>query len=196
MAALGLLAVKTIHPFLAVNDPVIGGVLAVEGWAPDYVLVAAQNEFTNHHYAKLCVTGGPLEVGAPLSQYQTYAELGTAVLLKLGMATNQVVAVPAPYVRQDRTYTAARALKDWLRKNAGAVTGVHVITVGAHSRRSRLLYAKALGKGYTVGMTAVPDRNYDELHWWRSSQGFRNVTGEVIAYVYARLFFWPRTVVN
>src|SRR5256885_15730962 len=70
------LALRTIHPFLAVTHPVSGGVLVIEGWSPDYALKAALQELTSNHYDKLFVTGGPLEWGAPLSEYKTYAELG------------------------------------------------------------------------------------------------------------------------
>ena len=31
-----VVSVKCVHPFLAVNDPVPGGALVVEGWMPDY----------------------------------------------------------------------------------------------------------------------------------------------------------------
>jgi hypothetical protein len=191
LAFLGWLLVKSIHPFLAANEPVFGGVLAVEGWGTDYVLTAARDQYRSHKYEKLCVTGGPLEFGAPLAEYKTYAERGAAVLLQLGMSTNDVTAVPAAFVRQDRTYAAARALKAWLGTNQSSVARIDVVSGGPHARRSRLLYQKAFGKGYEIGIMAVPDRSYDPAHWWRSSQGFRSVTDEAIAYIYARLFFWP-----
>ena len=28
-------------------------------------------------------------------------------------------------------------------------------------------------------------------HWWRSSEGVRDVLGETVAWLYARFFFWP-----
>ena len=83
--SLAIVAVKKVQPFLAVTDPVAGGALVVEGWAPDYALEEAVVEFQRHHYTKLYVVGVPLEKGAPLSEYKTYAELGAATLLKLGL---------------------------------------------------------------------------------------------------------------
>jgi len=44
---------------------------------------------------------------------------------------------------------------------------------------------------FLVCVIAVPVRTFDPEHWWRSSQGFRLVTGELLAYTYARLFFHP-----
>ncbi len=181
-----VVAVRSVHPFLAVNDPKPGGALVVEGWASDAAMAAVVAEFKQNHYERLF---GPLEEGAPLSDYKTYAELGAAVLLKLGLGTNQVQAVPAPRVRQDRTYAAAVALRDWLRAHGPAPKRFNLLTVGPHARRSRLLFEKALGKDAIVGVRALPEENYDPNHWWQSSQGFRVVTGEVIAYVYVRLLF-------
>jgi uncharacterized SAM-binding protein YcdF (DUF218 family) len=184
-----VLLAHRIHPFLAVNDPVPGGVLVVEGWAPDSALKDALAEFHSNHYDKVFVTGIHLEHGGPLSEYDNYAELGTAVLIKLGMPTNAVQAVPTPRVIQDRTYTSATELKKWLREHSMPVSKINLYTSGPHARRSRLLYEKAMGKAVTIGVIAAPVDDYDPDHWWRSSPGVRNVTGEAIAYLYARLLF-------
>jgi len=191
MAVLVLVAVREIQPFLAVSDPLPGGVLVVEGWAPDYVLAAANAEFKRNHYAGLFVTGIPLERGIPLAEYKNYAYLATAVLIKLGLSTNEVQAVPTESIRRDRTYAMALSLKHWWREHQMAPTQVNLITTGAHARRSRLMYEKALGKGVAVGVVAIPANDYDDRHWWRSSQGVRTVLDETIAYAYAKLLFHP-----
>ena len=191
LAALALLAARTLYPFLAVTDPVPGGVLVVEGWVPDHMLKAAIAEYKRDHYAGLFVTGIPLTQGAPLSEYTNYAYLGAATLLKLGMSTNDVQAVPTGVIRRDRTYAMALSLKSWWREHNMAPTKVNLVTGGPHARRSRLLFEKALGQGVSVGVIAIPANDFDERHWWNSSQGVRIVTGEALAYVYARLLFYP-----
>ena len=194
MVALALVAslvfgARRLHPFLAVNAPVRGGVLVVEGWAPDWAMEEAAAEFRQHHYDMLFVTGIPIERGVHLCEYKTYAELGAATLLKLGLGTNVVQAVPTPGVRVDRTYASAAALKRWLREHGMAATRLNLITSGVHARRSRLLYQKAFGKGVEVGVMAAPVKEYDAGGWWRSSAGFRLVIGETLAYGYARVLF-------
>jgi uncharacterized SAM-binding protein YcdF (DUF218 family) len=190
--AVGIGGIRGAYPFLALNDPKPGGVLVVEGWAPDFALEAAIAEAKQYSYEKVFVTGGPIESGEPLSEYKTYAERGTATLLALGMSTNLVQAVPAPRVRQDRTYSCALALKKWANDHGRQFTRVNLLTVGPHARRSRLLFEKALGRELPIGVIAVPEPDYDTRHWWRSSNGFRSVTGEAIAYVYARFLFHAR----
>jgi hypothetical protein len=181
--------VRYVHPFLSINDSLPGGLLVVEGWGSDYAMAEAVAEFHRNHYDKVFVTGVPLDHGAPLSEFKTYAELGAAVLLRLGLATNVVQAVPTPNVPQDRTYASAAALKTWLREHGMAAPKINVFTVGPHARRSRLLYQKAMGKDVAVGVIAVPEQDYDPSRWWRSSPGVRAVTGEAIAYLYVRIFF-------
>ena len=174
-------------PWLPSN--VLRGVLVVEGWAPDYALEAALAETKQYSYEKVFVTGGPIDAGAPLSSYKTYAESGTATLLALGMSTDIVQPVSAPPVRQDRTYSCAVALRKWTQGRGIQLTRVNLLTVGPHARRSRLLFEKALGNDIPIGVIAVPEPYYDSRHWWRSSNGFRAVTDETIAYLYARLLF-------
>jgi hypothetical protein len=184
-----LLVVRGAYAFLAVTAPVPTRVLVVEGWATDYSLEAAIAEFKRGQYETMLVTGGPLEHGAPLSEYANFAELGRATLLKLGMPANAVQAVPAPLVMRDRTYTCGLSLEQWFNEHHYVPAGINLMTEGPHARRSWLMFEKALGHKVKVGIIAVPPRDFDTKHWWRSSQGFRIVTGEAIAYTYARFFF-------
>jgi hypothetical protein len=135
------------------------------------------------------VVGGPLEQGSPLAEYQNYAELGLVMLQRLGLGSGSIQAVPTGHVQKDRTYAEAVTLRNWLQQHGGIPAKINLISIGAHSRRSRLLFEKAFGSGTRVGIIAVPDRDYDPGHWWQSSQGVRSVVDEVIAYGYARLLF-------
>jgi len=192
----GFLLVRNAYSFLSVTDSKPGGYLVIEGWAPDYASRQAIEEFSSRPYQKLFTTGGPLENGAPLSDYKTYAELEAATLLKMGVGSNNVQAAPAPRVRQDRTYASAVALKRWLADHNMPSTNVNVVTVGPHARRSRLMFQKAFGKDTSVGVIAVVPFEYNQTDWWRSSQGFRGVTSEFLAYVYAKLLFRPHSPQN
>jgi hypothetical protein len=148
-------------------------------------------EFRGGKHSGFYVTGIPLERGEPLSEYGTYAELGAAVAIQLGLKAEEVFAVPAPDVRQDRTYASAVALREWLRDRSVQPEAITVVSVGAHARRTRLLYGKAFGADTRIGIIAVPDRNYDARRWWASSAGVRDVIDETVAYLYARLLFRP-----
>lgn len=191
LVALLTLFIRSIHPFLALNNPISDGLLVVEGWTPDYGLEMAVEEFKRDHYQKIYVTGGPLTYGSHLAAYGNYAQLAAATLVRLGLDSNVVQAVPAPLARQNRTYASAVMLKKWLLEHGIQPTRIHLISDGPHARRSRLLFLEAMGHGVTIGVTSIPPKDYDPRHWWRSSAGVRAVIDEALAYSYARFLFYP-----
>jgi hypothetical protein len=186
-----VVVVGNLHSFLSVTATVPAEALVVEGWTPDYVYREAIAEFRRHPYSKVYVTGGSLEQGSHLSEYQTYANLGAAMLVDMGLSRDVVQAVPAESVRQDRTHASAVALRAWLREHHAMPRGLNIISHGAHARRSWLLFGKVLGDKTRVGIISVEDRDYDPKRWWRASQGVRLVMDEMLAYCYARFLFSP-----
>ena len=187
-----VLFVRNIESFLAVNDPHPGGVLVIEGWASDYAIAQTIEEYRIHKYDVLLVTGGPIEKGAPFTNFRTYAEFGEATLEKMGMPPELVHAVPAPEVDKDRTYASALALKEWLLAHGLSTKNVNVLTMGIHARRSRMLFEKAFGPETTIGIVALdePEDSHRKA-WWLTSIGVRGMINEVLAYTYARFFFMP-----
>ena len=180
------------HSFLALNHPVAADTLVVEGWVDDETFAAAATEFATGRYRQLLVTGGPLDQGYPLSTYKTYAELGLANLKKITPEGTPIIAVPAPKVAVNRTYTSAVALRRWFLAGGTPPPQINLLTVGAHARRSRLLFQKALGNQTEVGILATPESDYNPDRWWTTSQGVRTVIGELIAHAYTTLFFHPK----
>jgi len=188
--ALGLYgAITKCGLFMSKNKPVSASVLVVEGWAPDYALVKAAQEFRDGHYAWLIATGGPLENGMFLSEYKTWAQVAGATFKKLGVDTNALVVLPSSKVRADRTYAAVCQVRAWIHRSPGPINSINLFSVGAHTRRSGLLYQRTLGNTIKVGTICCSDTGYDVRKWWTSSQGFRTVTDECIAYFYARFIF-------
>jgi len=92
---------------------------------------------------------------------------------------------------RDRTYGSAVALRNWFRENNMPVRSVNVVTEDVHARRTYLLFQKALGDNVAVGIIAVPNPDYDPEHWWRYSEGVKDVISETAAYLYAKLLFHP-----
>lgn len=177
--------------FLTIHDPAPGGVLVVEGWVSPTDARQAVDEFTRRPYAGLYVTGGPIEPESPLASFGSYAALTVDVLSRLGVDPAKLHAIPGPLVAKDRTYSTAVALRDALRTRGVPLDSLNLMTSGAHSRRSRLLYEKAFGPGTRVGTIALVEHDFDPARWWTTSAGFRTVTSEFIAYLYARFLFHP-----
>ncbi len=188
-AGLGVAAIVGVVPFLATVKPSHQGVLVVEGWLPDYALEEAKQTFESHSYRLVVVTGVPIEQGSFLGNFQDYAQLGAATLREFGMDEKRIVPVSCPDVPKDRTYSTACQVHRWLKEQSSQ-EAVDVFTLGVHARRTWLLYRLALGSSRHVGIIAGEDRRF-ERRWWTTSSGFRIVTGEAIAFIYAKFLFYP-----
>jgi hypothetical protein len=192
MLAAGAFAfLRGVQPFLAPTRPVGGDILVVEGWIPDYAMREALTVFRSRPYALLVATGGPLPQGTAYASYGSHARLAANVLEGFGLPADSIAVVPSPEVARDRTYQEGLSLREWLKGEGSAhkVKSVDVFSFSAHARRSRLLYAMALGPEVEVGVYAPRDLGYDPERWWKSSNGVRKVCDEIIAYAYAKVFF-------
>jgi hypothetical protein len=178
-----------LGPFLSPVQPLGGKALVVEGWLPDYAFDSAAVLFKRFSYDRIAVTGGPQEQGSYLKDFGNFAKLGAATLRAMGIPDSQVIAVPAPESHRDRTQVSALALVPWIRDHG--ITTFDVCSLGAHARRTRFLFQKAMGNAIRVGVISIDDAGYAPRKWWATSQGFRIVIGELIAYLYVRILFKP-----
>jgi uncharacterized SAM-binding protein YcdF (DUF218 family) len=128
-------------------------------------------------------------MGGYTNDYNTSATQVAAQLQAEGLSADLIQAVPARISDRDRTYSAARALRDWFSNHHSRVHAINVLTQDVHARRTKLLFERALGARTTVGIIAVANPDYDARHWWRYSEGVRDVTSEAIAYMYAKFLF-------
>jgi len=192
LVLLGCFLFFGIHPFLAVTDRSDTKVLVVEGWVHDYAARSGAEEFKKNAYQTIYTTGGPVVgSGGYINDQNTSASVGADLLKRAGVPAEAVQMVPSHVMGRDRTYSSAVALREWFSEHNLSVRSVNVVTEDAHARRTRLLFQKALGKDVQVGIISVPNPDYDAKHWWRYSEGVREVIGETVAYLYARIFFHP-----
>jgi hypothetical protein len=184
--------VLEIHPFLAETHRVDSKTLVVEGWLNEHDIQMAVKEFKDGHYERVYCTGGPVEgSGGYVSDAYTLASVGTGRLKKFGVPAESLQMVPSRVMDRDRTYGSAVALRNWLDEHHTPVQSFNVITGGAHARRTCLLFQAAFGNASQVGIISIPSPDYDAKHWWRYSEGVREIIGESIAYAYAEFFFHP-----
>jgi hypothetical protein len=190
--ATGFWGVRCVYPFLAVTDRVDTKVLVLEGWLPDYTRIdPVIREFNSGHYELIVVTGGPTPRRELLGDFANYPDLAKAILEKRGIDPNVIVAVPSLGVARDRTYASAVALRHWLEARRPPIMAFNLFTLGAHGRRSRLMFQEALGNGINIGIISSGDLRFDGARWWTSSAGVREILSEALAYLYARLIFHP-----
>jgi hypothetical protein len=183
--------IRNIYYFLAPVDRVPAKVLVVEGSVNDHVLKYAIYEFRKGRYQWLVTTGTPLDYGSHLSEYKNTALVTGHSLIRMGFDSSRLIMVASQSAIHDRTFNSAVQLKLYLVMNLPQCQSMNLISQGVHARRSYLLFEKAFGNPFRVGIIAVPGGYYDGRSWWRSSKGFREVMNEVFGYFYIRFFFRP-----
>lgn len=192
LVASGALFLLGVHPFLAVRDGGGGEIMVVEGWIGARRTDRAAAAFKAGHYRCVVVVRDVYEGGNKWTSGRYTADYVAADLAEYGVPTNLVHLVFCPVVRKDRTYHCAKAAREWLLQRGEVPAALDVVTLGTHARRSRLMYQKVFGDDVRVGVVALEDPTYDPARWWQTSPGVREVSAEAIAYLYARLFFWPK----
>jgi hypothetical protein len=183
----------TVHPFLALNQPVKSSVLVVEGWMSTGELHEVADLIQREKYQMVYTTGGPLDDRDDKNDESNTFALGAArQLCTFGIP--QALVQPAPCLawQRDRTYSSAVALREWLRSHGKTVASLNVATEGAHARRTLLMYESAFGgNGTSLGVISINNHFYEPDHWWRYSEGIKTVISEGAAYLYVKLLFHP-----
>jgi len=177
-----------IPQFLSQHKPVQGNILMLDGQVPDFAIEQAIDCYQSGDYQLIITSGSKIPSGYFVANMQTMADLTRATFLKLGLDSTEVIAVPTSYVLRDRTFHSAQTLHQWLADHSSEVKSIDIVTVGCHARRSRVLFQKALGDQYKVGVICIEDPSFELKRWWKSSIGARVVISETIAYTYVRLF--------
>jgi uncharacterized SAM-binding protein YcdF (DUF218 family) len=192
MVALIYLYLHRIYPFLSQSAPVESEILVVEGFLPDHTLMESIRIFEEMDFKLMLITGKKMAKGVIIFEYENDGQYSAAILEKLGFDPGKMRVVGLQSdVKKDRTYASAKAVKEWLAENGLKPKSLNLVSLGCHSRRSRLLFEKAFGDSVNIGVIGVKNIGYDPENWWRSSFGFKDVMGETIAWIYARFFFWP-----
>ena len=182
--------VLTIHDFLAISRPVHGDILVVEGWIwRSSAMKEAAAEFHRGQYRWLVTVGESVEDNGRGSAKRDVADLAAQRLREYGVDDGVIVVLPSPDVPWHRTYASALTLKEWLARSKIETTGVNVFTLGAHARKSLVLFQRALGAGTRVGVIAGTDESYQAHRWWLSPTGIYVIMRKTLGYLYA--VWWP-----
>jgi hypothetical protein len=163
----------------------------IEGWVPNYAVEEGIAEFKGKPYVKIFTVGADPLNGVNIEPGDSLAFECAKRLKWLGMDMDHVQPVAAHIKYRNRTYQSAVALREWAETNNVPLKSFNLITLGPHARRSRLLFEEAFKGQANVGIISVENREYDPKRWWKYSEGVKELLGEGVGYVYARLVFHP-----
>jgi len=202
VAAASLIALRHLASYLAPHDPATtrdgrgASTLIVEGWLEEDGLDAAIAAIGRGRYQRVIASGGPIDGWREDQRWPTYAERAADYLRRHGVTSIPVVAVAAPESAQDRTFLSAIVVREWLRRQGGAIDAVDLFSGGVHARRSRLVFQMAFGPEVDVGVFAAAPRRYALERWWTTSEGVKAVLGEAISLAWTTCCFAPPAPVS
>jgi hypothetical protein len=171
----------TGEKFLCRTERVPAKILVVEGWVGVEGFHAAKAEFDQHGY-DLVVTSGGNSLERWSEHQWNYAVEAAEALVRFGVPASKVIAAPAASTTSGRTFESALAVRQILVEKHIAPDGVNIFSLGAHARRSRLVFAKVLGSQFHVGMISWIPANYPRGPWWASSERALDFIKETIGW--------------
>lgn len=177
--------------YLSKSNPTNGKFLVLDGQLPDYAIEQAKTIFDQNNYKAIIVLGGQLPSGHYIAGNKTMAEISYSTFIALGSDSADLILIKGQQALKDRTYTSGLNLKNWFKEQKIQHTEIDILSVGCHGKRSQYLFQKALGNNFKVGVIAINDKGYNINKWWETSNGVRSVISELIAFIYATVFFHP-----
>ena len=161
-------------------------VLVVEGWIGLEGVHAAAIEFAQGGYRQVVATGGFTHARWSDRQWN-YAEITEHALSRSGVPRDRIIAASTPDTESQRTYEMATASWRALEARGALPTTINVFTLGAHARRSRLIFAKVFGTKIKVGVISWIPPSYANEPWWQSSERAEDLLKESVGCLYELL---------
>lgn len=187
----GRLLMPVVYKFLFLNQEVKTKTLVLEGWVHTYALKDAIDFFEENNYENLIVTGIPITQYEYASDFK-YTSQATILAIKHFGYTDTIYEAANPTnIYKNRTYCTALQTKKIFAQHPEWDKSFNVYSMGVHSRRSLSLFKKAFPNNFNIGIIAHTDRAFIGEQWWKSSIGFRNISNELLALTYSKIFFYP-----
>jgi uncharacterized SAM-binding protein YcdF (DUF218 family) len=191
------LAVTTVwwskaEAFLSASQRQSADILVVESWIGLAGLDAAKAEFERGGYRYLVSAGGLSH--NPWDQRRwNFADEAEEYLVRTGIPRAKIIVARQKDTRSQRTFETAVASWQALQAAAMRPKAVNVFTVGAHCRRSRLIFAKVFGSDTPVGVVSWVPPAFEGEPWWHSSERAEDLIKETVGYLFEILLNSGRT---
>lgn len=117
------------------------------------------------------------------NDFVSYAEMARNELLYFGIDSSKVKAIGSKRVRINRTLTSALAFRDWLKTTNIAVSGINIVSVGTHARRTWMTYNKILNEKYNIGIISLPDYKNEYSRKYKILKTLRETLGVIYYWI-------------
>jgi uncharacterized SAM-binding protein YcdF (DUF218 family) len=169
--------------FFSLTERQPADVLVLEAWIGNEGVRAAAAEFQSHGYRYIVAAGG--YTGERWQERRwSYVEMAERELMRAGVPKDKIIGALSRDTEIRRTFESAAAVARQLQSMDIHPKAVNVFTRGSHARRSRLVFAKALGQETKVGVISWLPPEYDTEPWWHSSDRADDVIKETVGYLF------------
>jgi hypothetical protein len=117
------------------------------------------------------------------NNFNSNAELARNRLITMGMNPSQIIATSGETVIVNRTLTSALAFRDWLKHTNSDISGINIVSMGAHARRTWMIYNKILKEKYPIGIIALHDNIYTQSRIYRLFKNIRETLGIIYYWI-------------
>jgi hypothetical protein len=174
------------EPFFRLTERQPAECLVVEGWIGIDGVTAAKAEFERGGYHYIATSGGLTNNRWGRQQWNYAVEAGE-LLVHLGVPADRVVIAPAADAENHRTFEAAVEVRQMLTRLGLHPQYATIFTFGVHARRSRLVFAKAMGASTNVGVISWAPEHFFDGPWWHSSERSLDLLKESVGYFFELL---------
>ena len=120
------------------------------------------------------------------------SEIARQQLVRFGIPSDKILVAWVDDTPAHRTYATAEAARRALANHHINVGTLNVFTLGAHARRSRLIFSRTFGPNVQVGAIGWQPIGYADGPWWRSSDRAEDMIKETAGYFYELLLNFYR----
>lgn len=174
-----LLVFLNVGRWLVVDDPLqkATAIVVLSGRMPERALEAAR--IYHQGYAPRVWLTHSAEPGATLAKmalhYTGEEAYNKDVLVHEGVPENAIEVLDPPILNTaDEMKTIGAAL---VKDNRGTVI---LVTSKVHTRRTRALWSRLVGRDGAAIVRGASDDPFDEAHWWRNTRDALDVVREVL----------------
>jgi hypothetical protein len=121
------------------------------------------------------------------NNYFSNSDIVRNTLIAKGIDSLKIVSVTGKRTWFNRTLTSVLSFRNWIKASGQTVTGINIVSMGMHSRRTWITYKKVMDKSYNIGVISLPD-----LHRQNSEiSRYIKTIKEILDLLYYRLILIP-----
>lgn len=117
------------------------------------------------------------------NNFNSNAELARNRLISMGINPSQIIATQGETSVVNRTLTSALAFRDWLKQTNSDISGINIVSMGAHARRTWMIYNRILKEKYPIGIISLPDYIYTQSRIYRLLKNIRETFGIIYYWI-------------